>query len=151
MLTVKGEETERIRGLETGADDYVIKPFSPSELIARGRAVLRRTNPEKSLGLLEFQDIIMSLEEYRVSRVVIKIHLRPTKYRLLWFFLERPGRVFPREQLLDRVWGRDIDFEARIVDVHIRRLRKALQLPNAGNLIRTYTCSGLFHRYPYSS
>ncbi len=142
MLTAKGEESERIRGLETGADDYVIKPFSPSELIARVKAVLRRTNPEKSADLLEFQDIVMNLEEHRVSRNGTNIHLGPTEYRLLRVFLEKPGRVFSREQLLDRVWGRDIYVEARTVDVHIRRLRKAMQLPGTSNLIRTVRAAG---------
>ena len=142
MLTAKGEESERIRGLETGADDYVIKPFSPSELIARVKAVLRRTHPEKSADVLEFEDISMNLEEHRVSRNGTNIHLGPTEYRLLRVFLEKPGRVFSREQLLDRVWGRDIYVEARTVDVHIRRLRKAMELPGTTNLIRTVRAAG---------
>ncbi len=142
MLTAKGEESERIRGLETGADDYVIKPFSPSELIARVKAVLRRTHPEKSADVLQFEDITMNLEEHRVSRNGTNIHLGPTEYRLLRVFLEKPGRVFSREQLLDRVWGRDIYVEARTVDVHIRRLRKAMQLPGTDNLIRTVRAAG---------
>jgi two-component system phosphate regulon response regulator PhoB len=142
MLTAKGEEAERIRGLETGADDYVIKPFSPSELIARIKAVLRRTHPEKSADLLEFQDITMNLEEHRVSRAGINVHLGPTEYRLLRVFLEKPGRVFSRDQLLDRVWGRDIYVETRTVDVHIRRLRKALETPGTVNLIRTIRAAG---------
>ena len=151
MLTAKGEEMERIRGLETGADDYVIKPFSPSELIARVKAVLRRTNPKKSLELLEFQDISMNLEKFQVSRAGIKIHLGPTEYRLLRVFLEKPGRVFSREQLLDQVWGRYIYVEARTVDVHIRRLRKALQLPNTENLIRTIRAVGYSIDIPLTS
>lgn len=142
MLTAKGEESERIRGLETGADDYVIKPFSPSELIARVKAVLRRTHPEKSADVLAFEDITMNLEEHRVSRNGTNIHLGPTEYRLLRVFLEKPGRVFSREQLLDRVWGRDIYVEARTVDVHIRRLRKAMQVPGTTNLIRTVRAAG---------
>jgi len=142
MLTAKGEESERVRGLETGADDYVIKPFSPSELIARVKAVLRRSHPEKSEDVLEFEDISMNLQEHRVSRAGASIHLGPTEYRLLRVFLEKPGRVFSREQLLDRVWGRDIYVEARTVDVYIRRLRKALQLPGSNNLIRTVRASG---------
>ena len=150
MLTAKGEESERIRGLETGADDYVIKPFSPSELIARVKAVLRRSHPEKSEDILEFEDISMNLEEHRVSRAGAIIHLGPTEYRLLRVFLEKPGRVFSREQLLDRVWGRDIDVEARTVDVYIRRLRKALQLPGTGNLIRTVRASGYSIDVPLS-
>lgn len=142
MLTAKGEEAERIRGLETGADDYVIKPFSPSELIARIKAVLRRTHPQKSADLLEFQDITMNLEEHRVSRAGTNVHLGPTEYRLLRVFLEKPGRVFSRDQLLDRVWGRDIYVETRTVDVHIRRLRKALETPGTENLIRTIRTAG---------
>ena len=142
MLTAKGEEAERIRGLETGADDYVIKPFSPSELIARIKAVLRRTHPEKSADLLEFQDITMNLAEHRVSRAGTNVHLGPTEYRLLRVFLEKPGRVFSRDQLLDQVWGRDIYVETRTVDVHIRRLRKALETPGTENLIRTIRAAG---------
>jgi two-component system phosphate regulon response regulator PhoB len=151
MLTAKGEETERIRGLETGADDYVIKPFSPSELIARVKAVLRRTHPEKTADILEFGDISMNLEEHRVSRNGQYTHLGPTEYRLLRVFLEKPGRVFSREQLLDRVWGRDIYVEPRTVDVHIRRLRKAMQLPGTSNLIRTVRAAGYSIDIPLTS
>jgi two-component system phosphate regulon response regulator PhoB len=151
MLTAKGEESERIRGLETGADDYVIKPFSPSELIARVKAVLRRTHPEKTADILEFGDISMNLEEHRVSRNGQYTHLGPTEYRLLRVFLEKPGRVFSREQLLDRVWGRDIYVEPRTVDVHIRRLRKAMQLPGTSNLIRTVRAAGYSIDIPLTS
>jgi two-component system phosphate regulon response regulator PhoB len=151
MLTAKGEEIERIRGLETGADDYVIKPFSPSELIARVKAVLRRTNPKTSLGLLEFQDISMNLERFQANRAGINIHLGPTEYRLLQIFLEKPGRVFSREQLLDQAWGRNIYVELRTVDVHIRRLRKALLLPNTENLIRTVRSAGCSIDIPLTS
>ena len=151
MLTAKGEEAERIRGLETGADDYVIKPFSPSELIARVKAVLRRTHPEKTADILEFGDISMNLEEHRVSRNGQYTHLGPTEYRLLRVFLEKPGRVFSREQLLDRVWGRDIYVEPRTVDVHIRRLRKAMQLPGTSNLIRTVRAAGYSIDIPLTS
>tara|TARA_B110000483_G_scaffold109961_1_gene133948 strand:- start:251 stop:946 length:696 start_codon:yes stop_codon:yes gene_type:complete len=151
MLTAKGEEAERIRGLETGADDYVIKPFSPSELIARVKAVLRRTHPEKTSDILEFGDISMNLEEHRVSRNGQYTHLGPTEYRLLRVFLEKPGRVFSREQLLDRVWGRDIYVEPRTVDVHIRRLRKAMQLPGTSNLIRTVRAAGYSIDIPLTS
>jgi len=151
MLTAKGEEIERIRGLETGADDYVIKPFSPSELIARVKAVLRRTNPKTSLGLLEFQDISMNLERFQANRAGINIHLGPTEYRLLQIFLEKPGRVFSREQLLDQAWGRNIYVELRTVDVHIRRLRKALLLPNTENLIRTVRSAGYSIDIPLTS
>ena len=151
MLTAKGEEAERIRGLETGADDYVIKPFSPSELIARVKAVLRRTHPEKTADILEFGDISMNLVEHRVSRNGQYTHLGPTEYRLLRVFLEKPGRVFSREQLLDRVWGRDIYVEPRTVDVHIRRLRKAMQLPGTSNLIRTVRAAGYSIDIPLTS
>jgi len=151
MLTAKGEEAERIRGLETGADDYVIKPFSPSELIARVKAVLRRTHPEKTADIVEFGDISMNLEEHRVSRNGQYTHLGPTEYRLLRVFLEKPGRVFSREQLLDRVWGRDIYVEPRTVDVHIRRLRKAMQLPGTSNLIRTVRAAGYSIDIPLTS
>jgi two-component system phosphate regulon response regulator PhoB len=151
MLTAKGEEIERIRGLETGANDYVIKPFSPSELIAWVKAVLRRTNPKTSLGLLEFQDISMNLERFQANRAGINIHLGPTEYRLLQIFLEKPGRVFSREQLLDQAWGRNIYVELRTVDVHIRRLRKALLLPNTENLIRTVRSAGYSIDIPLTS
>jgi len=150
MLTAKGEEADRIRGLDTGADDYVVKPFSPSELIARIKAVLRRTNPEKSADMLEFEDIVMNLEEHRVTRNNRSIHLGPTEFRLLRVFLERPGRVFSREQLLDRVWGRDIYVELRTVDVHIRRLRKALNASGGADLIRTVRAAGYSLDHPIS-
>jgi len=150
MLTAKGEEADRIRGLDTGADDYVVKPFSPSELIARIKAVLRRTNPEKSADMLEFEDIVMNLEEYRVTRNNRSIHLGPTEFRLLRVFLERPGRVFSREQLLDRVWGRDIYVELRTVDVHIRRLRNALNAGGGADLIGTVRAAGYSLDHPIS-
>jgi two-component system phosphate regulon response regulator PhoB len=137
--------------LVTGADDYVIKHFSPSELIARVKAVLRRTNPEKSLGLLEFQDISMNLEKFQVNRTGINIHLGPTEYRLLRIFIEKPGRVFSREQLLDQAWGRNIYVELRTVDVHIRRLRKALLLPYTKDLIRTVRSAGYSIDIPLTS
>ena len=124
MLTAKGEEIESIRGLETGAEDSVIKPFSPSELIARVKAVLRCTNPENSLGLLEFQDISMNLERFQLNRAGINIHLGPTEYRLLRIFFEKPGRVFSHEQLLDQAWGRNIYVELRTVNVHINSSEK---------------------------
>ncbi|MBM3626217.1 MAG: phosphate regulon transcriptional regulatory protein PhoB, partial [Alphaproteobacteria bacterium] len=126
MLTARGEEADRVRGLEVGADDYVIKPFSPSELVARIRAVLRRARPGAADEMLTYGGIAMDLAVHRVMRNGRFLHLGPTEFRLLRFFMERPGRVFSREQLLDGVWGRDIYVELRTVDVHIRRLRKAI-------------------------
>ena len=142
MLTAKGEEAERIRGLETGADDYVIKPFSPSELIARVKAVLRRTHPEKTADILEFGDISMNLEEHRVSRNGQYTHLGPTEYRLLEFLMTHPDRVYSRSQLLDRVWGANVYVEERTVDVHVRRLRKALSGTTADEYIQTVRGAG---------
>ena len=142
MLTAKGEESDRLRGLETGADDYIVKPFSPAELTARIKAVLRRAHPEQAGDTLEYADIEMDLVSHRVSRSGTAIKLGPTEFRLLHSFLEKPGRVFSREQLLDKVWGRDIYVELRTVDVHIRRLRKALNTENETDLIRTVRSAG---------
>lgn len=142
MLTAKGEESDRVRGLETGADDYIVKPFSPAELTARIKAVLRRAHPEQVGDTLDYEDISMDLETHRVMRGGNSIKLGPTEFRLLRTFLEKPGRVFSREQLLDRVWGRDIYVELRTVDVHIRRLRKAINGPDDTDLIRTVRSAG---------
>ncbi|HXV22830.1 MAG TPA: phosphate regulon transcriptional regulator PhoB [Alphaproteobacteria bacterium] len=142
MLTARGEEGDKIRGLDSGADDYVTKPFSPSELIARIRAVLRRTRPMPADELLRYEDVTMDLAAHRVRRNARELHLGPTEFRLLRFFLENPGRVFSREQLLDRVWGRDVYVEPRTVDVHIRRLRKAINGPRERDLIRTVRSAG---------
>ncbi len=142
MLTAKGEETDRIRGLETGADDYIVKPFSPAELTARIKAVLRRAHPEQVGNELRYEDIFMDLETHRVTRDERAVRLGPTEFRLLKTFLEKPGRVFSREQLLDKVWGRDIYVEFRTVDVHIRRLRKALNDQGGTDLIRTVRSAG---------
>lgn len=142
MLTAKGEESDRVRGLETGADDYIVKPFSPAELTARIKAVLRRAHPEQVGDTLVYEDISMDLETHRVMRGSNAIKLGPTEFRLLRTLLEKPGRVFSREQLLDRVWGRDIYVELRTVDVHIRRLRKALNGPDDTDLIRTVRSAG---------
>ncbi len=142
MLTAKGEESDRVRGLETGADDYIVKPFSPAELTARIKAVLRRAHPEQLGETLDYEDISMDLETHRVMRGERSVKLGPTEFRLLRTLLEKPGRVFCREQLLDRVWGRDIYVELRTVDVHIRRLRKALNGPNEKDLIRTVRSAG---------
>jgi two-component system, OmpR family, phosphate regulon response regulator PhoB len=137
ILTAKGEEPDRIRGLDSGADDYVTKPFSPAELVARVRAVLRRAKPSLSGETLQLADIVMDLASHRVIRAGKPVHLGPTEFRLLRHFLEHPGRVFSREQLLDAAWGRDAYVEPRTVDVHIRRLRKAINRDGLPDLIRT--------------
>jgi two-component system phosphate regulon response regulator PhoB len=142
MLTARGEETDRVRGLNSGADDYVVKPFSPSELIARLRAVIRRAQPSAGEDVLQYADLRMDLVAHRVTRNAAPIHLGPTEFRLLRHFLQNPGRVFSREQLLDRVWGQDSEVEIRTVDVHIRRLRKALNADGGGDLLRTVRSVG---------
>ena len=142
MLTARGEEEDRIRGLDSGADDYVTKPFSPSEMVARVRAVLRRSRPALSQQRLAYADIEMDLDTWRVRRGDRNVHLGPTEFRLLRHFLEHPRRVFSRAQLLDAVWGPDIAVEPRTVDVHIRRLRKALNAPGEPDLIRTVRSAG---------
>ncbi|MBL8660563.1 MAG: phosphate regulon transcriptional regulator PhoB [Rhodospirillales bacterium] len=142
ILTARSEETDRIHGFESGADDYVVKPFSPSELVARVRAVLRRSRPALIEEVLSCGDITMDLSTHRVTRGGRSVHLGPTEFRLLRLFLEKPQRVFSREQLLDRVWGRDIHVELRTVDVHIRRLRKALGEHGDEDVIRTVRGAG---------
>ena len=142
MLTARGEESDRIRGLNCGADDYVTKPFSPAELVARIRTVMRRTNRDTSQEHLQFADIVMDLAAYRVIRDGQPIHLGPTEFRLLRFFMLHPGRVYSREQLLDAVWGQDVYVEPRTVDVHIRRLRKALNVAGNSDIIRTVRSAG---------
>lgn len=142
MLTARAEEGDRVRGLETGADDYVTKPFSPRELVARIRALLRRLRPALSGGLLEYSGIVMDTTAHKVTRDAVPVQLGPTEFRLLRHFLEHPGRVFSREQLLDAVWGRDVYVEQRTVDVHIRRLRKALNGEDLPDLIRTVRSAG---------
>jgi two-component system phosphate regulon response regulator PhoB len=142
MVTARGEETDRVRGLDVGADDYISKPFSPGELLARIRAVLRRIRPALAEEALTCGDIVMDIASHRVTRNGRAIHLGPTEYRLLRYFLEHPGRVLSRDQLLDSVWGRDIFVEQRTVDVHIRRLRKALNAENESDIIRTVRSAG---------
>jgi two-component system phosphate regulon response regulator PhoB len=142
MLTARGEEGDKLRGLDAGADDYITKPFSPSELIARLRAVLRRAKPEREEETLKYQDLVMDLASHRVKRNGREVHLGPTEFRLLRHLLENQGRVFSREQLLDMVWGRDVYVEPRTVDVHIRRLRKAINIDNENDLIRTVRAAG---------
>ena len=142
MLPARGEEGDRIRGLDSGADDYVVKPFSPSELVARLRAVIRRTQPSTADEVLRYADLVMDLVAHRASRAGNPVHLGPTEFRLLRHFLQNPGRVFSREQLLDRVWSRDSEVEMRTVDVHIRRLRKALNAGGGKDLLRTVRSVG---------
>ncbi len=142
MLTARGEEEDRVRGLDIGADDYVTKPFSMSELVARMRAVLRRTRPTIAGDVATFADIILDRETCRVRRAERDIHLGPTEFRLLDVLMQRPGRVFSREQLLDRVWGQDVYVEIRTVDVHVGRLRKALNRRGEHDPIRTVRSSG---------
>ncbi len=141
MLTARGEESDRIRGLDTGADDYVVKPFSMSELTARVRAVLRRIRPGLAEDVVRYGDIVVDRVAHRVKRDGKEVHLGPTEFRLLDYLMQHPGRVFSREQLLDAVWGSDVYVEARTVDVHIGRLRKALG-GEAVDPIRTVRSAG---------
>ncbi|HEX8667459.1 MAG TPA: phosphate regulon transcriptional regulator PhoB [Allosphingosinicella sp.] len=142
MLTARGEEADRIRGLETGADDYVTKPFSPRELLARVGAVLRRVRPALAGEVLAFGDLEMDVAAHKVRRGGKVVPLGPTEFRLLRHFLEHPGRVFSRERLLDAVWSHDSDIELRTVDVHVRRLRKALNEGGGADPIRTVRSAG---------
>jgi two-component system phosphate regulon response regulator PhoB len=142
MLTARGEEGDRIRGFETGADDYVTKPFSPRELVARTMAVLRRVRPALVGEQLAYADIEMDVAGHKVKRGGIPVALGPTEFRLLRHFLEHPGRVFSRERLLDSVWGQDSEIELRTVDVHIRRLRKAINAGQKADIIRTVRSAG---------
>lgn len=142
MLTARGEEADKIKGLTIGADDYMTKPFSVPELIARIRALMRRVQPVKTKGELVFEDIKMDLATCRVFRGDRFVHLGPTEFRLLQFLMEQPRHVFPREQLLKEVWGADIHVELRTVDVHIRRLRKAMNEGGEPDLIRTVRAAG---------
>jgi two-component system phosphate regulon response regulator PhoB len=142
MLTARGEEEDRVRGLETGADDYVTKPFSPRELVARVGAVLRRVRPALAGEALTYSDIEMDTVGHKVRRGGEVISLGPTEFRLLKHFLEHPGWVFSRERLLDAVWGHDSDIESRTVDVHIRRLRKAINHGDRPDIIRTVRSAG---------
>jgi len=142
MLTARGEEGDKLRGLDSGADDYITKPFSPSELVARIRAVMRRTRPAVNGEVLHYDDLVMDLASHRVRRKGRDVHLGPTEFRLLRHLLEHQGRVFSREQLLDVVWGQDVYVEPRTVDVHIRRLRKALNFGDSADVIRTVRAAG---------
>lgn len=142
MLTARGEEEDRIRGFDTGADDYVTKPFSPRELVARVTAVLRRIRPALTSELLSYADIEMDTSTHKVRRGGQSVPLGPTEFRLLRHFLEHPGWVFSREHLLDSVWGHGSDIEARTVDVHIRRLRKAINMHGGADIVRTVRSAG---------
>ncbi len=142
MLTARGEESDRIRGLTTGADDYVVKPFSVPELMARVKALLRRASPERLASVLSVNDITLDREAHRVTRGGREIRLGPTEFRLLEFLMESPGRVFSRTQLLDGVWGNDVYVDERTVDVHIGRLRKALNRGREKDPIRTVRGAG---------
>ena len=153
ILTARGEEQDRIRGLTTGADDYVVKPFSLPELMARVRAILRRANPERLAQTLEVEDIELDREAYRVMRNGREVRLGPTEFKLLEFMMESPGRVFTRTQLLDGVWGRDVYVDERTVDVHIGRLRKAINRGKEKDPIRTVRGAGyaLGEKFPGQS
>ncbi|MBM1174269.1 phosphate regulon transcriptional regulator PhoB [Microvirga arabica] len=142
MLTARGEEGDRIRGLSTGADDYIVKPFSVPELLARVRALLRRTKPAHIATLLRAGDIELDRETHRVRRAGQELHLGPTEFRLLEFLMQSPGRVFSREHLLNAVWGHDVYIDERTVDVHVGRLRKAINLPRKPDPIRTVRGAG---------
>jgi two-component system phosphate regulon response regulator PhoB len=142
MVTARAEEADSVRGLNTGADDYITKPFSIDLLLARIRALLRRSGAPPAKGTLKYHDIMMDLAAHRVSRNGRNVHLGPTEFRLLEFFMQHPGRVFSREELLDAVWGPDIHVEPRTVDVHIRRLRKSLNAPDEADVVRTVRAAG---------
>lgn len=142
MLTARGEENDRVLGLESGADDYVVKPYSPKEMIARVQAQLRRIGSFGYKSLREYADIVVDLSEHKVTRAGKRIHLSPTCFRILEFLIQRPGYVYSRERLLNRVWGNDVYVEPRTVDVHIRRLREALHIDQKPNLIRTVRGAG---------
>ena len=142
MLTAKGEEEDKIKGLDSGADDYLTKPFSYNELLARIKAILRRSDPKTVSDTLEFDDLRLDRLEKRVFRDSIEIQLGPTEFRLLEFFLTNPKRVFTRDQILENVWPNNINVETRTIDVHIRRLRKSININNNKELIRTVRSSG---------
>ena len=142
MLTAKGEEEDKIKGLDSGADDYLTKPFSYNELLARIKAILRRSNPKTVSDTLEIDDLRLDRLEKRVFRDSIEIQLGPTEFRLFEFFLTNPKRVFTRDQILENVWQNNINVETRTIDVHIRRLRKSININNNKELIRTVRSSG---------
>ena len=142
MITARSEDQDAVRGLNTGADDYVTKPFSTEALVARMRALMRRSNTVPAKGELRFHDIVLDLAAHRISRNGRPLHLGPTEYRLMEFLMQRPRRVFSREELLDAIWGPSIHVEPRTVDVHIRRLRKAINGPDELDVVRTVRAAG---------
>ncbi len=142
MVTARTEDQDAVRGLNTGADDYITKPFNMEALLARMRALLRRANSVPTKGRLEFHDLSMDLATHRVQRNGRALHLGPTEFRLLEYFMQHPRRVFAREEMLDAVWGRDIRVEARTVDVHIRRLRKSINGEGELDVVRTVRAAG---------
>jgi two-component system, OmpR family, phosphate regulon response regulator PhoB len=142
MITARSEDQDAVRGLNTGADDYVTKPFSTEALVARMRALMRRSNTVPAKGELRFHDIVLDLGAHRISRNGRQLHLGPTEYRLMEFLMQRPRRVFSREELLDAIWGPTIHVEPRTVDVHIRRLRKAINAPDELDVVRTVRAAG---------
>jgi len=142
MLTARGEENDKVRGLDTGADDYVVKPYSVKELLARARAMIRRSNPVRSGEVVTYADITIDTEQHKAYRDGTLLKLGPTEYRLLSVFMGRPGRVWSRDQLLERVWPHDLDIDLRTVDVHVGRLRKALKQPDKRDPIRTIRAAG---------
>ncbi len=142
MLTARGEESDKVMGLDAGADDYVVKPYSPREIVARAQALLRRANIDDGRGTLEYAGVAIDTDTHKVTRDGIPVHLGPTEFQILKTMIDRPGRVYSRDALLDKVWGRDINVEERTVDVHIRRLRKALNSGDKTDLIRTVRGAG---------
>ncbi|WP_209426903.1 phosphate regulon transcriptional regulator PhoB [Pararhodobacter sp. SW119] len=142
MVSARSEEADRVRGLDTGADDYIVKPYSVAELLARVKANLRRVRPTAAGAVLEVGDVRLDTESYRVTRGGMAVHLGPTEFRLLAALMERQGKVWTREALLDRVWGRDIYIDTRTVDVHVGRLRKALCIHGGADPIRTVRGAG---------
>ena len=150
LLTARGEESERVRGLSTGADDYIVKPFSVPELLARVKALMRRAAPQRVAGVLEIGDLSLNRETHRVKRGARDLHLGPTEFRILEFLMERPGRVFSRAHLLDSVWGMESEIDERTVDVHVGRLRKAINQPDEKDPIRTVRGTGYAFDESYS-
>lgn len=147
MLTARGEESDKVRGLDIGADDYIVKPYSVAELLARARAMIRRSNPAAAGQTIEYGDLIFDPEKFKLTRNEKSIKLGPTEFRLLTVFISRPGRVWSRDQLLERVWEHDLDIDHRTVDVHIGRLRKALHQEGKVDLIRTVRSAGYSLEY----